>query len=387
MALIPANLPGSKSRTVRGAVRMARTLASPMERFGFVGLPNAGKSSLYNALAGGGALAAPYAFATTDPNVGVARVPDPRLDALAEMSKSRNVVPATVQFVDIGGLVAGASKGEGLGNKFLSHIREADAIVFVLRAFADDDVPGPTDPLEHLGIVELELTYADLETVENQIDRRRKAAKGDKSLGNEVAALEQAKAILETGMPLYRSDLKDDDRRLLRPYFLLTNRPVMAVVNVGEDQVDDIESVVAPVRDELAGRAEVIAMCVQLEAEAAQLDLGERGEMLEGLGLGEGALPRFLNAAYRLLGLRTFLTTGDKESRAWTFRAGSKAPQCAGVIHGDFERGFIRAEVIHWDELLELGSWNKAKEVGKLRVEGKDYIVQDGDVLEIRFNV
>ncbi len=358
-----------------------------MERFGFVGLPNAGKSSLYNALAGGGALAAPYAFATTDPNVGVARVPDPRLDALAAMSESRNVVPATVQFVDIGGLVAGASKGEGLGNKFLSHIREADAIVFVLRAFVDDDVPGPSDPLEHLGIVELELTYADLETVENQIEKRRKAAKGDKSLVDEVAALEQAKAILETGTPIYRADLKDGDRRLLKPYFLLTNRPVMAVVNVGEDQVDDIEAAVAPVRDELAGRAEVIGMCVQLEAEAAQLDASERAEMLEGLGLGEGALPRFLNAAYQLLGLRTFLTTGEKESRAWTFRAGYKAPQCAGVIHGDFERGFIRAEVIHWDELLELGSWNKAKDVGKLRVEGKDYVVQDGDVLEIRFNV
>ncbi len=358
-----------------------------MERFGFVGLPNAGKSSLYNALAGGGALAAPYAFATTDPNVGVARVPDPRLDALAAMSQSRNVVPATVQFVDIGGLVAGASQGEGLGNKFLSHIREADAIVFVLRAFADDDVPGPSDPLEHLGVVELELTYADLETVENQIDRRRKAAKGDRSLAGEVAALEQAKATLETGTPLYRSDLGDEDRKLLRSYFLLTNRPVMAVVNVGEDQVDDIEAAVAPVREELAGRAEVIGMCVQLEAEAAQLHPDERSEMLEGLGLGEGALPRFLNAAYRLLGLRTFLTTGEKESRAWTFRAGAKAPQCAGVIHGDFERGFIRAEVIHWDELLELGSWNKAKEVGKLRVEGKDYVVQDGDVLEIRFNV
>jgi GTP-binding protein YchF len=358
-----------------------------MERFGFVGLPNAGKSSLYNALAGGGALAAPYAFATPDPNVGVARVPDPRLEALAEMSKSRNVVPATVQFVDIGGLVAGASQGEGLGNKFLSHIREADAIVFVLRAFADDDVPGPSDPLEHLGVVELELTYADLETVENQIEKRRKAAKGDRSLVDEVAALDKAKAILETGTPLYRGDLKDDDRRLLKPYFLLTNRAVMAVVNVGEDQVDDIEAAVAPVRDAMAGHAEVIGMCVQLEAEAAQLEPHERAEMLEGLGLGEGALPRFLNAAYRLLGLRTFLTTGEKESRAWTFRAGYKAPQCAGVIHGDFERGFIRAEVIRWDELLELGSWNKAKEAGKLRVEGKDYVVEDGDVLEIRFNV
>ncbi|MFZ6005075.1 MAG: redox-regulated ATPase YchF [Actinomycetota bacterium] len=358
-----------------------------MERFGFVGLPNAGKSSLYNALAGGGALAAPYAFATTDPNVGVARVPDARLDALAAMSKSKSVVPATVQFVDIGGLVAGASKGEGLGNKFLAHIREVDAIVFVLRAFADDDVPGPSDPLEHLSVVELELTYADLETVESQIEKRRRAAKGDKSLADEVAALEKAKAILEAGTPLYRAALKDDERKLLRGYFLLTNRPVMALVNVAEDQIDDIESVTAPIRAELDGKAEVIGMCVQLEAEAAMLDADERVEMLEGLGLGEGALPKFLHAAYKLLGLRTFLTTGEKESRAWTFRAGYKAPQCAGVIHTDFERGFIRAEVIHWDELLELGSWAKAREVGKLRVEGKDYVVDDGDVLEIRFNV
>ncbi|MET0727042.1 MAG: redox-regulated ATPase YchF [Acidimicrobiales bacterium] len=358
-----------------------------MERFGFVGLPNAGKSSLYNALAGGGALAAPYPFATTDSNVGMARVPDARLEALAEMSKSKNVVPATVQFVDIGGLVAGASKGEGLGNKFLSHIREVDAIVFVLRAFDDADVPGPSDPLEHLGIVELELTYADLETVENQIDKRRKAAKGNPSLLDEVAALEKAKGVLEAGTPLYRSDLTDDDRKLLRGYFLLSNRPVLALVNVAEDRLDDIDAVIAPVRDELAGRAEVIGMCVQLEAEAAMLDADERVEMLEGLGLGEGALPKFVHAAYKLLGLRTFLTTGEKESRAWTFRAGFKAPQCAGVIHTDFERGFIRAEVIHWDELLELGSWNKAKEVGRLRVEGKDYVVQDGDVMEIRFNV
>jgi GTP-binding protein YchF len=358
-----------------------------MERFGFVGLPNAGKSSLYNALAGGGALAAPYAFATTDPNVGVARVPDARLEALATMSSSRSVVPATVQFVDIGGLVEGASKGEGLGNRFLAHIREVDAVVYVLRAFDDPDVPGPTDPLEHLRIVELELTLADLETVESQIDRRRKAAKNDRSIVDEVAALERAHGFLAEGTPLYRTDLSADDRKLLRPYFLLTNRPVIALVNISEDQLAIADEVLAPVRAELGDRADAIAMCVQLEAEAAMLDQEDRAEMLDALGLGEGALPRFLHTAYHLLGLRTFLTTGEKESRAWTFRAGSKAPQCAGVIHTDFEKGFIRAEVIHWDELLELGSWNKAKEVGKLRVEGKDYEVQDGDVMEIRFSV
>jgi ribosome-binding ATPase len=358
-----------------------------VERFGFVGLPNAGKSSLYNALAGGGALAAPYAFATRDPNVGVAKVLDERLDALAAMSASRNVVPASVQFVDIGGLVEGASKGEGLGNRFLANIREVDAVVYVLRAFADDDVPGSSDPLEHLRVVELELTLADLEAVENQVTKRRKAAKADRSLADEVAALDAAEAVLSEGVPLYRSDLEPEVRVLLRPYFLLTNRPVLAVVNVGEDQLDDVATVVKPVEDELAGRAEVLGMCVQLEAEAAQLTLDERAEMLEALGLGEGALPRFVHGAYHLLGLRTFFTTGEKESRAWTFRAGWKAPQCAGVIHTDFEKGFIRAEVIHWDELVELGSWSKARDVGKLRIEGKDYEVADGDVMEIRFNV
>ena len=358
-----------------------------MERFGFVGLPNAGKSSLYNALAGGGALAAPYAFATRDPNVGMAKVLDRRLDALATMSASRNVVPAAVQFVDIGGLVEGASKGEGLGNRFLANIREVDAVVYVLRAFDDGEVPGPADPLEHLRVVELELTLADLESVENQVTKRRKAAKADKSLADEVAALDAAEAVLGAGTPIYRSDLDEEVRALLRPYFLLTNRPVLALVNVGEDQLDDVASVIKPVEEELAGRAEVLGMCVQLEAEAAQLTMEERAEMLEALGLGEGALPRFLHAAYHLLGLRTFFTTGEKESRAWTFRAGWKAPQCAGVIHTDFEKGFIRAEVIHWDELVEIGSWSKARDVGKLRVEGKDYEVADGDVMEIRFNV
>jgi GTP-binding protein YchF len=358
-----------------------------MERFGFVGLPNAGKSSLYNALSGNQALAAPYAFATKDPNVGVAAVPDERLERLAVMSSSKNVVPARVEFVDIGGLVEGASKGEGLGNRFLGNIREADAVVLVLRAFVDDDVPGPSDPLEHLAIVETELALADLETVESQIDKRRKAARADKALAEEIGALDRVLAVLSEGTPIYRSDVAASDRELLKSYFLLTNKPVLAVVNVGEDDVERIDEIAAPVVAEFAGRGEVMGMCVQLEAEAAQLAPEERAEMLEGLGLGEGALPRFIRTAYHLLGLRTFLTTGEKESRAWTFRAGWKAPQCAGVIHTDFERGFIRAEVIHWDELLEIGSWSKAREVGKLRVEGKDYEVADGDVLEIRFNV
>ena len=358
-----------------------------MERFGFVGLPNAGKSSLYNALAGGGALAAPYAFATVDPNVGMAKVPDPRVEALATMSNTKTLVHAAVQFVDIAGLVKGAAQGEGLGNRFLAHIREVDAIVFVLRAFEDDDVPGSHDPVEQLETLEVELIYADLETLEKQIDKRRKAAKGDKSLVDEVAAMQQAIEVLQRGVALYRSDLDAETRDLLRPYFLLTNKPAMAVVNVDESQLEDVDAVIAPVVETMGGAAEVVGACVQLEAEAVLLDEEERTEMLEALGLGDGALARFLRSAYQMLGLRTFLTTGEKETRAWTFRAGAKAPEAAGVIHTDFQRGFIRAETIQWDELLECGSWAKAREVGKARVEGKDYVVQDGDVMDFRFNV
>ena len=358
-----------------------------MERLGLVGLPNAGKSALFNALTGGAAPVAPHPFSTTESHVGVAQVPDRRLDLLAEMSKSKKVVHATVEFVDIAGLVAGASTGEGLGNRFLSGIREVDAICLVLRAFEDENVVGTNDPVEDLGVLELELVLADVASVESQVDKRRKAARADKSLLPQVAALEAAFEVLQAGTPIYRSSLSAEHRHNLRDFFLLTNKPLLAVVNLGEDQVADAERFVKPVVDELGASAEVLGVSVQLESEAAQLDAAERTELLDGLGLGEGALPRVAAAAYQLLGRRTFLTTGDKESRAWTFRAGAKAPECAGVIHTDLQRGFIRAEVIHWDELLEIGSWNKAKDVGKLRVEGKDYEVIDGDVLEIRFNV
>ena len=362
-----------------------------MERFGLVGLPNAGKSSLYNALTGGGALAAPYAFATKDPNIGVAKVPDERLDRLAAMSGSKNTIHAAVEVVDIGGLVEGASKGEGLGNKFLANIREVDAIVFVLRAFVDDDVPGPSDPLEHLRVVELELALADLETVEKRRADVERRSKLDKGLGDELDALKTAEAALSEGRPLYRAGLSDSVRETLEPYFLLTNRRVLAVVNVGENELDQIPAAEAKVADEFndAGdNVEVIGMCVQLEAEAAAIsDPVERAEMLDGLGLGEGALFRMVRSAYHLLGLRTYFTTGEKESRAWTFHEGSTAPVCAGRIHTDFQRGFIRAEVIGWEDLLELGSWTAAKEAGKLRLEGKDYIAKDGDVMEFRFNV
>ncbi len=358
-----------------------------MERFGFVGLPNAGKSSLFNALAGGGALAAPYPFATKDPNVGVARVPDERVDLLAVMSQSERAIPATVEFLDIGGLVAGASEGEGLGNRFLGAIREVDAVVYVLRAFDDSDIPGSPDPLEHLRTVETELTLADLETVEARVERQRKAAAADPSLRAEADALVAAQEVLAAGTPVYRSALPADTRAALRPFFLLTNKPVLAVVNVGEEDVDRLEEKAKTVVDEMDDRAEVLAMSVQIEAEAIQLDPAERTELLDAYGLGEGALPRFVHAAYHLLGRRTFLTTGEKETRAWTIRAGAKAPEAAGVIHTDFERGFIRAETVGWRELLDAGSWVRARELGLIRSEGKDYEVADGDVMEFRFNV
>ncbi|HEX9530124.1 MAG TPA: redox-regulated ATPase YchF [Acidimicrobiales bacterium] len=358
-----------------------------MERLGIVGLPNAGKSALFNALTGGSAAVAPHPFSTTETHVGVAHVPDHRLGALAEMSKSRKVVQATVELVDIAGLVAGAASGEGLGNRFLAGIREADALVLVLRAFEDANVVGGHDPVEDLGVLELELVLADAATVENQLDKRRKASRTDKSLQAGVDAMAEALTALHGGSPIYRSGLGREARQHLRPAFLLTDKPVLAVVNLGEDQVGDADALVKAVDEELGGVADVLGVSVQLEAEAAQLDPSERAELLEGLGLGEGAFPRVVRAAYHLLGRRTFLTTGDKESRAWTFRAGARAPECAGVIHSDLQRGFIRAEVIRWDELIELGSWARAKEVGRLRVEGKDYEVVDGDVLEIRFNV
>ena len=361
-----------------------------MERLGIVGLPNVGKSALFNAITGGSALVAPHPFSTTETNVGIAQVSDHRLLALSAMSNSKKTVPATVEMVDVAGLAAGSSSGEGMGNRFLAGVRETDALCLVLRAFEDDAVVGGSDPLEDLEVLELELVLADSAAVEGLVGRRRRAAKGDASLLGEVAALEAAGAILEAGTPLYRAGAKaltPEHRAALHPFYLLTDKPVLAVVNLGEDDVADPDPIVKPVADALGDAAEVLGVSVQLEAEAARLEPAERAELLEGLGLGEGALARVARSAYHLLGRRTFLTTGDKESRAWTFRAGARAPECAGVIHSDLQRGFIRAEVIHWDELLELGSWNAAKDVGRLRVEGKDYEVLDGDVLEIRFNV
>jgi ribosome-binding ATPase len=358
-----------------------------MEHMGLVGLPNSGKTSLFNALTGRSAPVASHPFTTTETSVGVAVIPDHRLDALATMSHSRKVVRAGVEMVDIAGLVAGAAGGEGLGNRFLGGIREVDALALVVRAFEDPEVPGDSDPLGSFETLELELVLADVASLEGQVERRRKAARTDKSLLPEVAAMDEAIGILQQGVPLYRAETSEDSTIARRNLFLLTDKPVLAVVNIGDDQLDRADALIKPIADELAGKGDVLAVCVQLEAEAAQLDEAERAEMQEGFGLGEGALARVARAAYHLLGRRTFLTTGDKESRAWSFRMGATAPECAGVIHSDLQRGFIRAEVIHWDELIEIGSWTGAKAAGRIRVEGSQYVVEDGDVLEIRFNV
>jgi len=358
-----------------------------VEHLGLVGLPNSGKTSLFNALTGARAPVAPHPFTTTETSVAVAPLPDPRLDALATMSASRKVVRAGMETVDIAGIVSGSSTGEGMGNRFLAGIREADALCLVLRAFEDPEVVGDTEPLDALGIVELELVLADVATLDAQIDKRRKAARADKSLAGEVAAMEAAYEVLSSGVPLYRAALDPEQRAARRGVFLLTDKPVLVVVNLGDDQLEKAADLVTPVVQALGGHGEVLGVCLQLEAEASLLSTEERAELLEGLGLGEGALARVARAAYGLLGRRVFFTTGDKESRAWSFRAGATAPECAGVIHSDLQRGFIRAEVIHWDELVDIGSWAAAKAAGRIRLEGKEYQVADGDVLEIRFNV
>ena len=339
-----------------------------MENLGLVGFTGAGANRLFAALTG---LDAPSEYEAA---VGIATVPDERLDRLAVMSESKKVVHAGFELVHLA-LPPGAKPGEGLGAKFLGSLRNCDAILIVLRAFDDGGVAA--DPEGDLAAIELELVMADLGSVEQRVDRQRRAAKsGDKEIAAEVQALERAHAVLESGTPVHRGGLTDDDIARLAPVFLLTAKPLLLVANTGEETSTDI-----------ALPPDTVAVPIDIEAEIAAIAPEDRGEMRESYGLGASALDTVANAAYQLLGRRTFLTTGDKESRAWTFRAGAKAPECAGVIHSDLQRGFIRAEVIRWDELLEIGSWNKAKEVGKLRVEGKDYEVQDGDVLEIRFNV
>ena len=358
---------------------------------GIVGLPNVGKSTLFNALTKAGIQAENYPFCTIDPNVGVVPVPDPRLDALAAIVKPKQIIPATVEFVDIAGLVAGASKGEGLGNQFLAHIRETDAIAHVVRCFENDDVihvAGRVRPREDIETIGTELALADLATMEKALQRAEKAAKaGGRELLERKALLERVRAHLDTGAPLRTLELATEEREALRELFLLTAKPVLYIANVAEDGFHD-NPLLNQVR-EIAGQegAEVVPVCAAIEAELVELDQADRAEFLADYGLAEPGLDRVIHAAYKLLGLQTYFTAGPKEVRAWTVRIGSTAPQAAGVIHTDFERGFIRAEVIAYADYIAHGGEAGAREVGKWRLEGKDYIVQEGDVMHFRFNV
>jgi GTP-binding protein YchF len=358
---------------------------------GIVGLPNVGKSTLFNALTKAQIAAENYPFCTIDPNVGVVGVPDPRLAVLAEIVKPERVLPAAVEFVDIAGLVAGASKGEGLGNQFLAHIRETDAIAHVVRCFVNDDivhVAGKVDPIADIDVIDTELCLADLASVEKAVDRATKAAKaGDKDATRRRDLLTKLRAHLNEGRPARSMQLAPENLADLRDLHLLTLKPIMYVANVNETGFTN-----NPYLDAVAVRAAqegavVVAVCAAMEAEIAQLEDAEKGEFLKDLGLDEPGLDRVIRAAYQLLGLQTYFTAGVKEVRAWTVRAGSTAPQAAGVIHTDFEHGFIRAEVIGYEDYMACRGEAGAKEAGKLRLEGKEYVVREGDVMHFRFNV
>jgi hypothetical protein len=358
---------------------------------GIVGLPNVGKSTLFNALTKAQIAAENYPFCTIDPNVGVVGVPDPRLAVLADIAKPERVLPAAVEFVDIAGLVAGASKGEGLGNQFLAHIRETDAIAHVVRCFNNDDivhVSGKVDPIADIEVIDTELCLADLASVDKAVDRAAKAAKaGDKDATRRRDLLTGLRAHLNEGRPARSMPLAPENLADLRELHLLTLKPIMYVANVNESGFIDnpyLDAVTARAAQE---GAVVVAVCAAMEAEIAQLEDAEKGEFLKDLGLSEPGLDRVIRAAYRLLGLATYFTAGVKEVRAWTIRAGATAPQAAGVIHTDFEHGFIRAEVIGYDDYVACRGEAGAKEAGKLRLEGKEYIVREGDVMHFRFNV
>lgn len=359
---------------------------------GIVGLPNVGKSTIFNALTAAGADSANYPFCTIEPNVGVVTVPDYRLDRLTEISKSEKTIPTIIEFYDIAGLVKGASKGEGLGNKFLSHIREVEAIVHVVRCFDDDNithVEGDIDPIRDIEIINLELILADLEVMTKRRDKLSKQLKGDKSLQKELNLVNKVVETLENENPVRSIEFSDEEKSLLKGFNLLTNKPVIYAANVEEDSLlDDSNKYVNQVREYAEKEdSEVVVLSGKIESEIAELEDEEKGFFLEELGLTESGLDKLIQKSYKILGLISFLTTGPKETRAWTVKRGSTAPQAAGKIHTDFERGFIRAEVVSYDDLDKLGSMVKVKENGKLRLEGKEYIVKDGDVILFRFNV
>ena len=364
-------------------------------KLGIVGLPNVGKSTLFNSLTKAGAESANYPFCTIDPNVGVVAVPDERLDKLAELYHSAKITPAVIEFVDIAGLVKGASKGEGLGNQFLANIREVDAIVHVVRCFDDTNiihVEGSVDPIRDIETINLELIFSDLEILERRYSKVAKLANNDKSARKEKEMLERLKAHLEDGKLAKSFEPEDEDEEgFLAEYNLLTAKPVIFAANVkDEDLVDDGNSnpYVAKVREYAAGEgSEVFVVCAQIEQEISELDDDEKAMFMEDLGIKSSGLDKLIKASYSLLGLMSYLTAGETETRAWTITKGTKAPQAAGKIHSDFERGFIKAEVVYYQDLLDCGSYNGAKEKGLVRMEGKEYVVKDGDVILFRFNV
>ena len=362
-------------------------------KIGIVGLPNVGKSTMFNSITKAGAECANYPFCTIEPNVGIVAVPDERIDKLAEMYKPQKVTKAVVEFVDIAGLVKGASKGEGLGNKFLSHIREVDAICQVVRCFEDSNVihvDGSVNPLRDIETINLELIFADMETLEKRLEKAKKGLKADKKYQSEIDLIEKIKDKLEKGIPARAIEFNEDEQEIVKDMFLLTAKPIIYIANISEDQILNAEEdeKVKEVKEYAAKEnAEVIPLCVKIEEDLSGLEEQDKKEMLEALGLKESGLDKLIKKSYDLLGLMSFITAGEPEVRAWTIKKGTKAPKAAGKIHSDIERGFIKAEIVSYEDLIKEGSMLAAKEKGLVRQEGKEYIMQDGDIVLFKFNV